>query len=226
MSCLKKMSAVSISLFAIACSISLHAAQSEQAASSVRAGTSASRSTAGTTTASHSTAFGGGSSWTAGKGSFGSTNQTGGVWRAESAPSAVPGAARGTTPTASSAVRAFPSSNTVALGAYSPKPTNAKSGVSHGTAHFSRPSSGSHYGIAAGGRGSLSTSSSKRRVATGSQSRIGFSSSGTGGGKTGTASGLASTTMHLPSARKPIVSSPLGSLPKAGVRRSTLGTLP
>jgi hypothetical protein len=32
--------------------------------------------------------------------------------------------------------------------------------------------------------------------------------------------------MHLPSARKPIVSSPLGSLPKAGVRRSTLGTLP
>jgi hypothetical protein len=92
-------------VLAVGCSLVLHSAHSQQAPSSVRrsntTATTPSRRASATGWGAGGTAktSGGGSTWTAGSGSFGNATQTGGVWKAGSSPSAGTGfdAGRGTT---------------------------------------------------------------------------------------------------------------------------------
>jgi len=93
MICLTQRVSVSAVLFSVACAIAAHAAQAQQSASSTPSRTSASgpASTSSGSRMGTAIAPGTASSWTAGKGSFGSSIQRDGIWRTRPAGSGFAG---------------------------------------------------------------------------------------------------------------------------------------
>jgi len=93
-----KVSSVSIIMCAIACLMSLNAVQAQQPGSSrFGAGTQYTVSTAGSSVPARGSGTSGSSTWEAGKGSFTSSAQPGGIWSDGSSFSASPGVAHSAT---------------------------------------------------------------------------------------------------------------------------------
>jgi hypothetical protein len=177
-------------------------------------------STIGSVSSGRAAQAGGSSNWTAGKGSFRSSVQPGGVWREGSTFSAARGTS-GSSPLARRPNEAgFASSGNPGSGSLSPRPTGLRGGAPSGTAHFSGSSSGQRFGGGAFGRSSASKSFGPKFGAARSQSR----GMGTSGSQpsSGLRTGVAQT-----SSRQGM---PGGSLqhgrPNTSLTRSGPGALP
>ena len=171
-----KSKSVSILLGIVACPICLPAVQGQQAASSTRFGQAPlhTSSTAGATAPIHS---GGGSSWGAGGGSFGSSVQPGGIWHDDGPSLGVAGGAGSSTQSRRTASSGLPSGGTVPSGFSISAPSNlhgTTGGVhsSHTTSRHSPGASVVHHGITsrAKGRGHGAAGSRWRVASLGSGS--------------------------------------------------------
>jgi len=174
----------SILLGIVACSICLPAGQGQQAASSTRFGQAPPRtgSTAGATAPIRS---GGGSSWGAGGGSFGSSVQRGGIWH-DDGPSlgAAPGGVGRSTQTRPSAVSELPAGGSAPPGFSSPSPSSFHASSSAGVARSFHSTSGHSFGAPVVHHGIASRAKGRGHGAAGSRWRV--ASLGSSSAKLGT----------------------------------------
>jgi hypothetical protein len=199
---------VPILLLASACLAGVLAAPAQQSSTSSHFGATAPRPAPASSgkMAARPTLSGGNSSWTAGKGSFGYGRQTGSGSTASAANSA-----RGTTPSAPSALDVFPSGNTSSAGAFTPRSTGARGSSLSGGMQFSHSSSGSRVG---GGRASFSRSFGVGHGARG------------GGGRARAATTSGFTSRSPQSRRQAPASSSLPNTVSSGLGSKGLGSLP
>jgi hypothetical protein len=203
----------SISLLVIAWSLGSVVIEAQQVTNSTRSSTNASRPAAGSWAGmSRANSSGGGSSWTAGKGSFGFSSQPGGIWRDRSA--------SGTTASAASGLAASSATSARSSGSPSARLAGGRGGGSSGTASFAHSS--------APKMGGMVSSRSRGGKTLGSKNGAGGLRRGVGSGgrRNGAASfGAAKTTQHSSARESAASSSRIGAL---GGRESRArpGTLP
>lgn len=151
-----------IAPFVIASFVVLPGAEGQRPAALSQFGASASSSgsAAATSEISRGTGYRGGSTWDAGKSSFGYSAQLGGVWRDGTTLGAAPRAGRGTTQARASAKDALPRGYVPPSDSLSATATGIRGKAAAGTTHLPRFSSGQHPGITLSGRGSVSKFSS------------------------------------------------------------------
>jgi hypothetical protein len=181
----KRSTQVAILLSVIVCFMSVYEVGAQQDVST-HFGSNAQRvgSTAGASFSVHGATSGGGSSWGAGKGSFGSSAQPRGVWRDGSTLNAVPRTAPSTTQGRNSAFGAPSAGGESASGYLSPKGTSTRGNAATSAAHLSRNSSG---------RSTVSASSGGGHIFGGARSRLGSSGGGAGTREKHQSSGLATS---------------------------------
>jgi hypothetical protein len=187
----------------------------QQGASATHFGPSAlhTSSTIGSVSSGRAAQAGGSSSWTAGKGSFRSSVQPGGVWHEGSTLGTAPRYG-GSSPLARRPAEAgFASSGNLGSGSLSPRPTGLRGGAPSGAAHFSGSSSGQRFGGSTFGRSSASKSFRSQSRGTGTSSSQPSSGLRTGVAQTSSRQGM-----------------PDGSLqrgrPNTGLTKSGPGALP
>lgn len=173
---------VTIALLIVVLSSCVIFAKAQQDASSMRSSTASqgTGSVAGPRGMGRVNMSAGGSSWTAGKSSFGAGSQRGGIWHVTPG-GPVSGNASSATRSSGPTVGASPSDSSIGS-----RSESAGSRPSSGTAIVSGPSSGQRSGAGAGRSGGVSNSQGTRRMAAGGRG-------GTmGGGKRTSTSGLGS----------------------------------
>jgi hypothetical protein len=185
----KKVNAASILLLIGACFICPHPvpAQQPQDASHFGANEVGSGSTTSVGVPVRVTGSGGKSTWGAGKQSFGTSVQTGGVWRDGAALGAATPGTRTAKQDRASAKDASPPSGAPPPLFFGPKPTNARGNAAPGKGPILRSSATS-----AIGRATMSKSSGTKHTAGRSRSRTRFNGPSDGKRETRPSSGLAS----------------------------------
>jgi hypothetical protein len=207
----RKAACFSIALCVAECFIGLRGAHGQQPATSTHPGASAahSASPAGVSSAVRGAGSGGSSTWGAGKGSFGYSAQSGGVWRDGTTLNAAPSAGRDTTQAHTYPADAFPSGEALPPGSVSAKPTGMRGIAAPGAARLPRSSSGHGFGRTAAGRGPVSGSAGIRHVAGGSRGRVASPGRRAGRGTTRQTPGLATGVGKYPLTRGTAANSPL-----------------
>jgi hypothetical protein len=170
----RKPAYLSAILCVVACLAVPPGAQGQQAASSAHFGASASGGGAGrgASVAVRDAGTGGGSTWGAGKGSFGHSAQPGGVWRDRTTLPATSGAGQGAAQAGSPATRSLSSAGALPSDSFHAKQTGITGNGALRTTRISPAVSGQHSGISASSRGAVSGPSGLRHAA-GSRGRVG-----------------------------------------------------
>jgi hypothetical protein len=222
-----KVSSVSIILCAIACLMSLNAVQAQQPGSSrFGAGTQHTVSTAGSGVPARSAGTSGSSTWEAGKGSFTSSAQPGGIWSDGSSFSASPGVAHSATQVLSPAASApaFGAARSGNSSGSKVKPVGGN--TASGMAHLSRSSPSQRFGTAASGHSPVSRASGINHPIGGSRGRTGSFGRGAGREKSPESHGLTSKVAQHPSTWRPTPSSSLKSGLDTGLINTGAGVQP
>lgn len=222
-----KTASVSIFVCALVCLISLNAMQAQESGSShFGAGRQHSVSPAGAGVPARSVGASGGSTWGAGKGSFKSSAQPGGIWSDGSSVSASPGVGHGATQVLAPAAAA-PALGAGRSGSLSASNARIVRGnTAPGLAHLSHSSPDRRFGTTASGHSPISRPSGMSHPIGGSRGRVGSLGRGAGRGKTQKSTSLTSTVGQYPSTWRPTPSSSLKSGLDTGLSKKGAGAQP
>jgi len=222
-----KATTVSIFVCATMCLISLTPGRAQESGSShFGAGTQHSFSSAGAAVPAQSVGASGSSTWGAGKGSFKSSAQPGGIWSDGSTLSASPGASHRATQVLT------PAAGAPAFGAVRPGSSSAskartvRGNTAPGMANLSHSSSDQRFGTKTSSHSPISGPSGMSHPVGGSRGRVGSLGRSTGRGKAPASPGLTSRMAQHPSTLK---SSPSSSLKRGldtGPSKTGVGVQP
>jgi hypothetical protein len=187
---------IAIFLWVVAGTISIPAGRAQQNPKSAQFGAGASRSgsTVGVSAPSQASAYGGASSWAAGKGSFGDSAQPGGVWH-DDGPTlgALGGASSLATQFRPSGANPLPPSGSFSSGLSSSKAANNHGKPAISATHLTQFSPASVRGSGSHIRNSTSIPTGIRPGAGRSRGRVGSHSRGLGGSENRPTAGLSTS---------------------------------